>query len=85
MIKVDAPQKYTALLRGSRPATARLARAPSIAILSFDLRDETPVRPIAIDRTGRYIPSTASQTAVRCARQQTAGAKIPIASDARSH
>jgi hypothetical protein len=56
MIKVDAPQKYTALLRGSRPATARLARAPSIAILSFDLRDETPVRPIAIDRTGRYIP-----------------------------
>ena len=55
MIKVDAPQKYTALLRGSRPAMARLARAPFwIAILSFDLPDATPVRPIAIGRTGRH-------------------------------
>jgi hypothetical protein len=55
MIKVDAPQKYTALLRGSRPATARLAGAPFwIAILSFDLRYATPVQPIAFGRTGRH-------------------------------
>src|SRR6188472_3738453 len=57
----------------------RLALTPSwIPIASFDLRSATPVLPIAIGRPpSRSIPKQAFQ--------QTAGAEIPIASDAPPH
>jgi hypothetical protein len=46
---------------------------------SFDLLRQTTVLPIAIGRPGRSLP----KHAFNAPRQQTASAKIPIASDAR--
>jgi hypothetical protein len=64
---------------------ARLARATHwIAILSFVLRSATPVLPIAIGRTGSSLPQSLPKPPFTAPRQQTAGAEIPVASDART-
>jgi len=59
----------------------RLARVPPwIPITSFGLRSATPVLPVAIGRPG----SSPSRSIPKQPFQQTAGAEISIASDART-
>jgi hypothetical protein len=68
---------------GSRPAMTRLAVAPPwTAASSINLGRATPVIPIAIRRPSSPPCRPLLNEMVNAPRQQTAGAEIPIASDA---
>jgi hypothetical protein len=62
----------------------RFALAPPwIAVLPFDLRYATPVRPVATGRQGSSSPRSLPKQTFNAPRQQTASDKIPITFDAR--
>jgi hypothetical protein len=87
MIKDGTPQHRSAASVRRRPShgTARLAVAPStITLLPFDLRCVRPALPIAIDQPASSPSRSRQKAAVSEPRPNTAGAEIPIASDARS-
>ena len=58
-------------------------RAAPITVVVFDLALATPVLPIATDQPGSPSPRSLPEQAFNASLRQTAGAEIPIASDAR--